>query len=420
MTELFYRFGVALAIGLLIGLERSFRKSDESARYQFGGVRTFPLLALTGCAAAMLADIQQTEWGLILPMATAGILLAVAYAGTVRNGGFGMTTEIAAVLTLIIGALCYHDQLVLATALGVVTFGLLSMKLEMHKLSGRLTSVEIVSVAKFGLMTAIMLPILPDTPMGGPPFDVLTLRNAWLMVVLVAAIGLVGYVLKKFLGHRKAIVLTGFLGGLVSSSAVTLTFTARSTARPDLSKAFAIAVIVAWTTMFIRVVVEVAVVNPALVAGVWKPMTAAAVVGAIYCLVLRQKEMQQEAGGEDVEVQSPFSLRKALTFGFLYAGVLVIARLAQMYYGNEGIYVSAVAAGFSDVDAITLSMAELSQEGGSVEPGVAVRAITLAAVSNTLVKTGIVLVGGDASLKKAVLPGVVLIIVAAIGAAFLV
>jgi uncharacterized membrane protein (DUF4010 family) len=130
--------------------------------------------------------------------------------------------------------------------------------------------------------------------------------------------------------------------------------------------------------------------------------------------------MQQEAGGEDVEVQSPFSLRKALTFGFLYAGVLVIARLAQMYYGNEGIYVSAVAAGFSDVDAITLSMAELSQEGGSVEPGVAVRAITLAAVSNTLVKTGIVLVGGDASLKKAVLPGVVLIIVAAIGAAFLV
>jgi len=119
-------------------------------------------------------------------------------------------------------------------------------------------------------------------------------------------------------------------------------------------------------------------------------------------------------------VESPFSLKKALTFGFLYAGVLIIARVAQMYFGNEGIYASAVVAGFTDVDAITLSMAELSQAGGSVDQDVAVRAITLAAVSNTLVKAGIVMVSADKSLRKAITPGVILIVVAALGTAALI
>lgn len=417
MPEIFYRFGVALAIGLLIGIERQFRKSDESAQYQFGGVRTFPLIALAGCASAMLADVTGSAWGLGIPVLIIGALLAIAYAGTVRGGAYGMTTEVAAVITLIIGALCYHDHITLATALGVATFALLSMKVTLHEMSGKLTSLEIVSLAKFGLMTAIMLPILPDTPLGGPPFDTLTLKNVWLMVVLVAAIGFVGYFLKKILGDGKAIVLTGFLGGLVSSTAVTLTFTARSLVRPELSRAFAIAVIVAWTTMFIRVVVEVAVVNPPLVAQVWIPMMAAAAAGGIYCLFLRRKSVQLDAAGEDVEVEAPFSLKKSLTFGALYAGVLVFASAAQMYFGDEGIYVSAIAAGFSDVDAITLSMAELSK-AGSVDDTVAVKAITLAAVSNTLVKAGIIMVSGDRSLKKYVLPGVVLMVGAAVGAAF--
>lgn len=420
LTDLFYRFGAALLIGLLIGIERQYRKSDESQEYQFGGVRTFALLALVGCGGAMLADLQGSPWGLVIPVAVAGGLLLIAYQGTVRNGAYGMTSEVAALLTVVIGALCYYDHVVLATALGVLTFTLLSMKFRLHQITAGLTEPEIVSLTKFGLMTAILLPILPDEPLGPPPFDVVTLRNVWLMVVLVSAIGLVGYVLKRLLGGKKAILLTGFLGGLVSSTAVTLTFAARSTERPALSRAFATAIIIAWTTMFIRVIVEVAVVNPTLVSRLWIPMAAAAAAGVIYCLLLRKKQVQDEAGGEDVDVESPFSLKKALSFGLLYAGVLVVARVAQMYFGDEGIYVSAIAAGFSDVDAITLSMAELSKEGGTVEPGVAVRAITLAAVSNTLVKTGIVFVSGDKALRKAVLPGVVLIVVAALGSAALV
>lgn len=420
MNDLFYRFGVALAIGLLIGLERQFKKSDDSQQFLFGGIRTFPLLALTGCAAAMLGDLTNSPWGFIWPIAIAGAFLVVAYFGTVKNGVLGMTTEVAALITMIIGFLCYYGQLELAAALGIVTLMLLSLKVEMHKLSKTLTQDEIVSLAKFGLMTAIVLPILPDEPTLPPPFDVLVLRNIWWMVILVTAIGMVGYFLKKLVGNQKAIVLTGFLGGLVSSTAVTLSFSAQSKDRPDLSKLFATAIIVAWVTMFIRVIVEVAVVNPSLVAEMWIPMMAAAVVGGLYCWYLTKKDKEShESVNVDIAVEKPFSLKKSLTFGALYAAVIVIANVAQIHFGEGGIYLSAIAAGFTDVDAITLSMAEMSHESSrTVEPHVAIKAITLAAVSNTVVKASIVMTTAHKLLKKEILPGVILIILAAIGAAF--
>ncbi len=420
LADLFYRVAVAAGIGLLIGLERQFRKQDGAEHMLFAGARTFPMLALAGFMAAMLAAEQQTSVAFAVPMTIVGALLVVSYLRTSVEGSLGMTTEVAAVLTLLIGALCYHGQIELAAALGVAVLGLLSLKIELHRLSHTLTSREIISLAKFGLITAIVLPVLPDEPLLPPPVDVVSSRNVWLMVILVSAISFVGYILKKLLGDGKAIVLTGFLGGLVSSTAVTMTFSARSMDRPKLSSAFAVAIVVAWTTMFLRVIVEVAVVNRDLVAQLWIPMVAAAVAGFAYCLIMRRKDVQEQAGGEDVDVEQPFSLKSSLKFGGLYALVLIIARLAQTYFGDEGIYVSAIATGFTDVDAITLSMAELSQEGGSVDPRVAVNAITLAAVTNTLVKAGIVLSTAHSSLRKAILPGVVAIVVAALGAIYLV
>ncbi len=418
MGELFYHFGVALAIGLLIGLERQFKKSEDSQQYLFGGIRTFPLLALTGCSAAMLGDLTGSPWGLALPIAIAGAFLVVAYLGSVKNGGFGMTTEVAALLTVIIGVMCYYGELELAAALGIIILVLLSLKVELHQFSKKLNQEEIVSLAKFGLMTAIILPILPDEPTLPAPFDVLILRNIWLMVVLVTALGMVGYFLKKLIGNRKAIVLTGFLGGLVSSTAVTLSFSSHSKDRPELSKAFAIAIIIAWITMFLRVIVEVAIVNPKLVKDLWIPMTAAALVGGLYCWFLSLKDKKHEAINEDVSVEKPFSLKKSLVFGGLYAVVIVVANIAQINFGDKGIYISAIAAGFTDVDAITLSMAEMSQASGTVKPSVAIRAITLAAVSNTLVKATIVLYSAHKLLKKEIIPGVLLIVLTALVAVF--
>ncbi|EPR68557.1 MgtC/SapB family protein [Cyclobacterium qasimii] len=420
MSELFYHFGVALAIGLLIGLEREFKKSDEAQQFLFGGIRTFPLLALIGCSAGLLGDLMDSPWGFAIPIVIAGAFLVVAYTGTVKKRDFGMTTEVAALLTIIIGIICYYGEIELAAALGIIVLVLLSFKVKLHEFSKMLTREEIVSLAKFGLMTAIVLPILPDEPTLPAPFDVLILRNIWLMVVLVTAIGMVGYFLKKLIGNRKAIVLTGFIGGLVSSTAVTLSFSSQSKGRPTLSKAFAIAIIVSWITMFLRILVEVAVVNSRLIIEMWIPMAAAAVVGGLYCWFLYMKDGKHEAIAEEVDVEKPFSLKKSLIFGGLYAAVIVIANIAQINFGDKGIYLSAIAAGFTDVDAITLTMAEMSQATGTVEPSVAIRAISLAAVSNTLVKAAIVLSTAHIALKKEILPGVFLIVFAALVAAFIV
>jgi uncharacterized membrane protein (DUF4010 family) len=418
MGELFYHFGVALAIGLLIGMEREFKKSDEAQQFLFGGIRTFPLLALTGCSAAMLGDLMNSPWGFVLPIVITGAFLVVAYLGTVNKRDFGMTTEVAALLTVIIGVFCYYGQIELAVALGIIVLVLLSFKVKLHEFSKMLTREEIVSLAKFGLMTAIVLPILPNEPTLPAPFDVLILRNIWLMVVLVTAIGMVGYFLKKLIANRKAIVLTGFIGGLVSSTAVTLSFSSLSKGHSTLSKAYAVAIIVSWITMFLRIVAEVAVVNTNLVKDMWIPMTAAAITGGLYCWFLYNKDGKHEAIADNVEVEKPFSLKKSLIFGGLYAAVIVIANIAQINFGDKGIYLSAIAAGFTDVDAITLSMAEMSRVSGSVDPDVAIRAISLAAVSNTLVKASIVFTTAHKVLKKEILPGLLLIVLAALATVF--
>lgn len=418
MSDLFYHFGTALAIGLLIGMERQFSESDKSNQFLFGGVRTFPLLALTGCGAAMLADLSNSAIALAIPMLIAGALIVVAYKSSTKNASIGMTTEVAAVFTMVIGALCYFGQTEIAAALAIVVIGLLSLKTELHKLSNKLTQNEILSVAKFGLMSAIVLPVLPSEPTLPEPFDVLILQDIWLMVVLVTAISMVGYFLKKLLGSSKAIVLTGFLGGLISSTAVTLTFSASSKDKPKLAKTFAIAILVAWITMFLRVVVEVMVVNPTLVEKLWIPMFAAACAGGFYCWYLKKSNKSTEVIKEDISTESPFSIKKSLVFGGLYAAVLVVAKVAQIHFGDDGIYISAVAAGFTDVDAITLSMAKMSQVGGSVETDVAITAITLAAVSNTLVKASIVLATAHKALKKEILPGVILVVLAALAAVY--
>tara|TARA_R110002124_G_scaffold286142_3_gene466060 strand:+ start:3331 stop:4593 length:1263 start_codon:yes stop_codon:yes gene_type:complete len=418
MGELFYHFGVALAIGLLIGMEREFKKSDEAQQFLFGGIRTFPLLALTGCSAAMLGDLMNSPWGFVLPIVITGAFLVVAYLGTVNKRDFGMTTEVAALLTVIIGVFCYYGQIELAVALGIIVLVLLSFKVKLHEFSKMLTREEIISLAKFGLMTAIVLPILPNEPTLPAPFDVLILRNIWLMVVLVTAIGMVGYFLKKLIANRKAIVLTGFIGGLVSSTAVTLSFSSLSKGHSTLSKAYAVAIIVSWITMFLRIVAEVAVVNTNLVKDMWIPMTAAAIAGGLYCWFLYNKDGKHEAIADNVEVEKPFSLKKSLIFGGLYAAVIVIANIAQINFGDKGIYLSAIAAGFTDVDAITLSMAEMSRVSGSVDPDVAIRAISLAAVSNTLVKASIVFTTAHKVLKKEILPGLLLIVLAALATVF--
>lgn len=230
-SSLFLRFGVALGIGILVGLQREYAEYsvDKNRADMFAGVRTFALLGLLGCSAAYLADITASIWLLIVISLVVGTLITVAYLIIAwRSQEVGLTTEVAAILTLLTGALAYWDQITMAAAIGVATTVLLALKFELRTLVTQITREDIYATLRFAVITVIILPILPDQGLGPAPFDVLNPYKIWLMVVLISGISFLGYVLNKLVGARQGIGLTGLLGGLTSSTAVTMSFSQRS------------------------------------------------------------------------------------------------------------------------------------------------------------------------------------------------
>lgn len=414
-TAAIARFGLAFVIGILVGLQREYSQ-QQADREMFAGARTLALIAITGCAAALIADLAGMSWVFIAAFVSVSGLIAISYFVTATRGDIGLTSEMAAILVFLIGALCYWGKLEIAAALGVGTAVLLSLKVGVRTLVGRLTKQDVLATLKFAVITAIILPLLPNRTYGPAPLDVLNPQNIWLMVVFISAISFIGYVLIKLVGSRRGVGLTGLLGGLVSSTAVTLSFTQQSRSQDRLAKPFALAITVAWTMMFARVLVETAVLNIELLAVLWLPMAGAGTMGLLYCgylLILAGRS----ASGEEVVLKAPFELAPALRFAVAYAAILIISRGAQMLLGDAGVYASAALSGIADVDAITLSMARMAG-AGTVEIGTASKAVVLAAMVNTTVKGGIVLALGAAALKKSILPALGLILAAGLGLAY--
>lgn len=414
-AELVLRFGIALLIGVLIGLEREYARLKEEVK-AFAGVRTFPLIALLGCSAALLTEMT-SGWSFGVIALLVGLLIAIAYAFDAREGRVGVTSEIAAMVVFVCGALCYWDYLELAAILAVATFGFLTLKPQLHGIASRVSSEDLYATLKFAIISLIILPVLPNQTYGPPPFDAFNPYKTWLMVVFISGISFAGYVLIKIVGPRRGIGLTGLLGGLVSSTAVTLSFSERSQDHLDLARPFALAITLAWTVMFGRVLVEVAVLNRALLASLWLPMAAAMAGGLILCAYYYFA--QRTAGESDVKLSNPFELGPAIKFGVLYAVILVVAKAAQYYFQEAGLYAAAIAAGATDVDAITLSMAELAGTEGGVSVPTAARAVVLAAIANTIVKGGIALSTGSKTLRKALLPPLVVMLAISATVAFL-
>lgn len=414
--DLFLRFGAALAIGVLVGLQREYAY-EEPDQEMLAGVRTFALMALAGCTAAFVADLLSAPAFLVGVVLLLGGLIGVGYYFDARRGQVGETTEMAAVLTILAGALCYYEQLVLAAALGVATTVLLSLKLELHTFAQHLTREDVYATLKFAVISVIILPLLPNQAFGPPPLNVLNPHQIWLMVVFISGISFLGYVLVKVVGPKKGIGLTGLLGGLASSTAVTLSFSQRSQEERGFAKPFALAITVAWTVMFARVLVEVGVLNMPLLGVLWLPLVAAGGVGLAYGAYLYFSQRTDKEG--DVALSNPFELGPALKFGLIYAIILLLSRAAQTYLGNTGVYLSSIIGGAADVDAITLSMAQLSQPAGGLGLTTAARAIVLAAMANTAVKGSIVLVTGSPGLRRTLLPGFILMLITAIGVTFL-
>ena len=369
----FARLGMALGLGLLVGLQR------EHTEKRLAGIRTFPLATLLGAICALLA----LEFGGLLVSAgllcVVGMLIADRF---VHGKSKGLTTEAALLVMYTVGALAVVGTPTLALAIGAGVAILLQMKETLHGFSDKLSDADVSAIMQFALITLVALPILPDETFG--PYDVLNPRHIWTMVVLIVGINLGGYISHKFLGDRAGLLTGGVLGGLISSTATTVTYS-RSSRRSGLPEPAVVVITLASTILFARILVELAVVAPAAIWRLAPPLTLMLAISTI----VSASAWRGRRGATTLELPNPSELKTAFAFAAIYAVVLLAVAAAKDHFGDRGLYVVAVLSGLTDVDAITLSTGRLVQEA-RIPPDTGWRVVLIAALANLVFKAGIV------------------------------
>ncbi len=378
-------FGTALALGALIGLEREQRKRRDGGGN--AGLRTFILLTQVGAIGGYLSVRLAMPWILAAAIVVTGALVAAGYVVAVRERpeDAGLTTELAAVVACLLGAMATTGHRELAVGLGVLTAALLAYKQPLHEAVGKLDRDDVRAGMRLLLATFIVLPMLPDEPID--PWRAIVPSKVWLLALLIASMSMVGYIATRWLGPGRGLAVTAVTGGVVSSTATTLAL-ARLSRDSDGKGARQLAggVLVAWTVMFVRVVVIVTIVDAALILR----LLPAFVPMAIVCAGFAWFALRGDRGGAapSLPVKNPFSLRAGAKFALLFAAVQLLVKLAQQYLPPGGTYAVAALAGLTDVDAITLTMAQDAR----ADPGAAttaVVAIVIACCANTAVKAGL-------------------------------
>jgi uncharacterized membrane protein (DUF4010 family) len=397
----FFHLGVALAIGLLIGVERGWSERGEQEGTRIAGVRTFALIGLFGGAAALAAR-PHGAWVTALGLLALGVLLASAHAvhAQVRRDQLGITGPVAALLTFVLGALAASGAVTLAAAAAVVAALLLSSKPTLHRWLGTLSREELSAGLQLLLLSVVVLPLLPDQGYG--PWQALNPHRIWWMVVLIAAISFVGYFALKIAGARRGSVFTGFFAGLASSTALTLHYSRLARNQPPQSRFFATGILLACGTMLPRIAVVLGIMAPALL---FPALPALALMTlTLYSVALVHWTRLPAEGSElATPLTNPLELPAAVGFGTLLALVMVLAKGVELWLGDAGVLALAAASGIADVDAITLSLAGMSQTG--LEPRIAVTGIVIAAACNCLVKGGMaVAIGGTRLALPVALP----------------
>lgn len=410
-----WQFLAALGLGMLIGLERERTRGDEPI---FAGARTFSLVALLGATTVFIGDQTGTPWIVALAFLAVVALVVAAYYVSAQKGYIGITTEASLLLTFFIGGMCTWGEVGIAGAVAVVTMLLLALKGWLHDLADRIEPSDVEATIKFAIITLIILPLVPNTDFGPAGLEVINPYKTWLMVVLIAGLNFIGYILVKVVGREHGLGITGLLGGLVSSTAVTLSFSQRSRTEPGLAPVLALAILLAWTVMFFRVVIEVGVVNFSLAKSLVLGMLLMGVISLVICILLWRRGRSKEKA-EVEPSNNPFELGDAIKFGGLYAVVIFVASAAQLYFGDTGLYLAGALAGLTDVDAIALSMANLAQQDPASST-VAARTIVIAVVSNTMVKCGMAIWLGSSTMRKTMIPITVVLALAGAAATYLV
>ncbi len=384
---------ISLALGFLIGLEREYAKRVVDKEEQFAGVRSYTFIALCGFLCAFLSQ-RFGDWLFITGLAGLIAMVIASYVMTAKSGSYGITTELSGILAYIIGALVFEGEILLSVIVTVVITSLLSLKMKLHSFIATLTPEEIRAFIQFVIISAVVLPFLPDEPFG--PNGVWNLHEIWTMVILVTGISLAGYLLAKVLGMRKGTLLAGIVGGLVSSTAVTLSVSRRTREHPKTSHVIgAVSIIAATAVLYPRILLETWVVNRHLALQLALPIAFITVVALGAAFLIHRKGGKETA--VEVPTQNPLNFSVAIQFGVAYMAVLWLMDLVSSQYSAQGLYIGSLVFGATDMDAITLSIARKPDIADSLQ---GMTAVLLATLSNTVMKFLLVVFFGDRSLRK--------------------
>lgn len=385
----FKAFGEALAIGLLIGVERY--KDRAPGEKKAAGVRTFTIFSLLGAVCGLLDQVPFTA------MTFAG-LLGLICLGYYRESaqGIGLTTEVAAVLTFWLGYLMRGYE-TLAISTGIVLVILLAHKRTLHQfVKEKVSETEFYDTLKFLAVVFVVHPLLPDRDIG--PFGFLNPARVWLMVVLVSTISYSGYILMRWLGDSRGLEVSGLVGGIVSTTAVTVSLSDRARQSPDLSRLCGVVGIMANAVQFPRLLVLVWIVDRNLGAALALPLLAMSAVGLIGAWIVSRPQRPGAAGHPaSFPLQNPYALASALKFGAFFVGIFLLTKLFNVYLGEKGIYLASAMAGTGDASVISLSVADTVSKGSLPIPAAAT-AVLIAVTANALAKWVLSLLNGTRDL----------------------
>lgn len=389
--ELISRFAVALGIGLLIGLERGWRMREERAGSRTAGIRTFAISALLGGTIGALGQASSsaagTGVGIVIGLGFAAYAIVMTTFCLEENRAdksFSATTVVAALVTFALGAYAVAGDMRAAAAVAVATAIILALRESIHGWVAKITWPELRSGLVLLAMTFVALPIIPDDLIG--PYGGVNPREIWIIAIILAGVSFSGYVAVKYLGESHGILLAGAAGGLASSTAVTIANSRRAAAHEGSPSLLAAGVALASTVMFLRVCIIVGTLKPALLTLVAPPLIAAAAVAIAFALVaaFRQRPQTQQ---RQVKFRNPFGFWAVLIFALMLAFFIVAGRMLGDVFGPAGAFLGAAVMGIADVDAVTVSMTQLTPQPLSIQD--AALAILIAVSTDTISKIAI-------------------------------
>lgn len=379
-------FAIALGIGLIVGLQREWEKDKPV------GLRSFALISTLGGLAALMAE-KAGGWVVAAGLLGLAILVAVQ---VIKQKPGGVTTLVATLVIYLVGAAAVAGYWVHAIVIGGLVTALLHWRRPLHGIVDRLGRQDLEIIARFVLISLVILPVLPNRTYG--PYDVFNPFNAWLLVVLIVSINLVGYTAFRLLGERSGSWAAGILGGMVSSTATTISYASMTRRQEDLGRVAALVILLASVVVYARIILELSVVSRGLVQYIVTPSLVFGFALLVLCFGIDRR--QKSRGRQQVpERKNPAEFRMALGFAAIYVVILFAVAAARDWFSEDAIYAVAFISGLTDVDALTLSVGKLHSTG-QISDDLAWRSIFLGSLSNLLFKVVAAGLLGSALLRR--------------------